>query len=178
MSSTDDRPRARFEELVTKQLESGETVVYDRTRDRVHCVNRTAALVWQHCDGTRSVADLAHILHDEVGLPEDEAIVDLALAELRKAKLLEAEPEGVFTAPLTRRQAVQRLSYGAVIGALLPVVASIVAPRSAAAASCLPNGARCTSGFDCCSETCTDSICAPFSGAPTNGGPTGPPSRG
>ncbi len=173
MSSTDDRPRARFEELVTKQLEGGETVVYDRTRDRVHCVNRTAALVWQHCDGTRSVADLARILHDEVGLPEDEAIVDLALAELRKAKLLEAEPEGVFTAPLTRRQAVQRLSYGAVIGALLPVVASIVAPRPAAAASCLPNGARCTDDNDCCSGFCTSFLCTPT----FSGGPTGPPSR-
>ena len=121
------------------------------------------------------MADLARILHDEVGLPEDEAIVDLALAELRKAKLLEAEPEGVFTAPLTRRQAVQRLSYGAVIAALLPVVASIVAPRSAAAASCLPNGIKCTSDDDCCSRICVSFLCSPP--RPT-GGPTGPPSRG
>ena len=178
MSSTDDRPRARFEELVTRDLESGETVIYDRKRDRVHCLNRAAVLVWQHCDGTRTIADLAQIVHDETGLPQDDAIVDLALTELRRAKLLEAEPEGVFTAPLTRRQAVQRLSYGAVIGALLPVVASIVAPSPAAAASCLPAGARCSLG-DCCPPlSCSSGICVDLTGAPTNGGPTGPPTRG
>ena len=173
MPSTDGKPQARFADLVSRQLESGETVVYDRTRDKIHCLNRGAALVWKHCDGTRTTGDLAHILHEEAGLPEDEAIVDLALVELRKARLLEAEPEGgVFTAPLTRRQAVQRLSYGAVIGALLPVVASIVAPRSAAAASCLPNGWQCTAGGDCCSGFCVSFLCA----ASSSGGPTGPPS--
>ena len=163
MSSTDGNPRARLGELVTQELESGETVVYDRTKDRIHCLNRAAAVVWQHCDGSRSVADLARVLHDEAGVPEDRAIVDMALAELRKAKLLESLPSAAgLGEQMTRRQAVERLGYGAVIGALLPFVASIVAPKPAAAASCLPNGARCGGGQGvCCSGNCVGGICVP-----------------
>lgn len=180
MPSTNGGPRARLGELLVRELESGETVVYDRRNDTVHCLNSTAALVWQRCDGTRTISDLAQVLHDETGLPRDEAVVDLALADLRKAKLLEAAPgEFSLAPPVTRRQALERLGYGAAIAALLPVVASIVAPPPAAAASCLPNGARCGSNNDCCEGNCAGGICAPSGGSvdigPAGGEPPGPP---
>jgi hypothetical protein len=165
MSSTDGKPRARVEGLVTRQLESGETVVYDRSRDRVHCLNRTAALVWQHCNGTNTLRELGEMLQRETGLPSDDAVVDLALGELRKAKLLDEAPERLGDAPtVTRRQALERIGYGAAIAAMLPVVASLVAPKPAAAASCLPVGAGCGSNGDCCSNNCLSGICAPGSG--------------
>jgi len=163
MSSTNGDPRARLKGVIAQELESGETVVYDRVEDRAHCLNQTAAVVWRHCDGATPVRDIARALHEEAAVPEDEGIVDLALAELNRAKLLEpyaARKEQ--RAGMTRRQAVKRLGYGAVVGALLPLVISIVAPSPAAAASCLPNGARCGSGQGtCCSGNCSGGICVP-----------------
>jgi hypothetical protein len=46
-----------------------ETLVYDLQRNRAHCLNRTAALVWRHCDGQATVADLARSLKDTLNLP-------------------------------------------------------------------------------------------------------------
>ncbi len=48
-------PRARQDELVVEEL-SDETLVYDLKRHKANCLNRTAALVWQDCDGQTSVA--------------------------------------------------------------------------------------------------------------------------
>ena len=48
-------PRARQDELVVEEL-SDETLVYDLKRHKANCLNRTAALVWQDCDGQTSVS--------------------------------------------------------------------------------------------------------------------------
>ena len=40
-------PRARQDELVVEELPD-ETLVYDLKRHKARCLNRTAALVWQH----------------------------------------------------------------------------------------------------------------------------------
>ena len=37
----------------------GELVVYDPTTHELHHLNASAALVWQHCDGHRTVDDIA-----------------------------------------------------------------------------------------------------------------------
>lgn len=162
MPSTDSRPRGRVAGLVTRELESGETIVYDRDRDRVHCLNPSATLVWRNCDGTRTTDDLARLLHDEGGLPEDVSLVKLALADLREADLLEAGAgTDALTPPVTRREALGRVGYGAAIAALAPVVVSLLAPEPAAAASCLPAGVRCTADAECCSGNCVAGICAP-----------------
>ena len=52
---------ARRENLIVKDL-GGEVVVYDEATSEAHELNRSAALVWRHCDGQNSVADLARIL--------------------------------------------------------------------------------------------------------------------
>ena len=54
-------PRARQEELVVEELPD-ETLVYDLKRHKAHCLNRAAALVWQHCDGRTTSSDMAEIL--------------------------------------------------------------------------------------------------------------------
>lgn len=163
MTSQDAKPKARTEDVLARELESGETVVYDRKTDAVHCLNRSAALVWKHSDGSRSVRELASLLHGELGLPDEAGVVHVALAELGKANLVDADVAGLTSAAgVTRRQALGRVGYGVAIAALLPAVASIVAPRPAAAASCLPVGAGCTSDTDCCSRSCVAGICAPI----------------
>jgi hypothetical protein len=58
-------PRARRNGLLSEQLDD-EWIVYDPERDRGHCLNRTAALVWQHADGERTVGDLAAMLRTRI----------------------------------------------------------------------------------------------------------------
>ncbi len=51
-------PKVRSEEIVTKEVD-GELLVYDRKRDKAHCLNKTAAAIWKLCDGETSTAEIA-----------------------------------------------------------------------------------------------------------------------
>ena len=52
------KPVARKRELVVQ--ESGEeTLVYDLVSNRASCLNQTSALVWKHCDGSKTIGDIA-----------------------------------------------------------------------------------------------------------------------
>jgi hypothetical protein len=52
-----------------------ELVIYDLQRHRAHQLNRTAALVWQHCDGQKTVAELTKIVQNELDPAITEALV-------------------------------------------------------------------------------------------------------
>jgi len=129
------KPRARRDGLVVQDL-ADETLVYDLQRDRAHCLNRTAALVWRRCDGRTSVAGLANLLQDAVGLPAAEAVVWMALERLGKAHLLQERitPPG-GAGRYSRREVLRRLSIAAGLAVLLPAVQSILAPEAVQAAS-------------------------------------------
>ena len=45
-------------------------VLYDEGRERVHYLNPTAALVYELCDGSRSVADIRSFMRDAYDLDE------------------------------------------------------------------------------------------------------------
>jgi hypothetical protein len=122
------RPDARRERLLIEEV-GDELVVYDLERHRVHQLNRTAALVWQCCDGHQTVAELGKLLQDQVSPAVSEAIVWQALDQLGKARLLRnpvTRPVGA--ARMTRRQALSRFGQTAALALLLPAVTSIIAP--------------------------------------------------
>jgi hypothetical protein len=128
------RPRARTRGLVVERL-AEETLVYDLERHRAHCLNRTASLVWEACNGRNNQDRIARHL-SRLRLPASAALVETALCRLHRAHLLEP---GSFLPPsgaerLTRREAVRRLGIAA---ALVPAVTGIVAPMAQAAATCL-----------------------------------------
>jgi len=155
-------PRARTEELLIREVEA-EVLVYDQRNHGVHCLNPTAALIWRHCNGTRTVAQLAELASGEAGFPEAaeerEAFVWHALQGLASADLMDAAPrppEGDLG--LSRRELGRSLAAGAV-GVLLPAVLSITAPTAAEAASCLESGKSCTSHAQCCNQLCDGSTC-------------------
>lgn len=127
-------PHARKESLLVEEL-SDETLVYDLDRHKAHCLNPTAAFVWQHCDGQTSVGELAGLLQDELGIPANEEVVWLALDRLEKVHLLQERGQhGTETPRYSRRQLVTRLGQ---IGIALPMIVSIVSPLAAAAVSCV-----------------------------------------
>jgi hypothetical protein len=167
------RPRVRRQGLLIRELPD-ELLVYDREEHRAHCLNRTAAIVFRHADGTRSLADLARLLDPGAGTAAEEVVV-VALGRLAEAGLLESEV-GATTpeADLTRRDLVRRASLATAI--LLPTVASVLAPTPAeAAATCVtscagqPNGTRCDVCFAGASCATTTDTCA--GGACTDGCP-------
>lgn len=124
-------PIARTEGILTEAFGS-ELVLYDQRAKKAHRLNPTATFLWRNCDGTRTVADLAKLVHQEMRLPEDQELVSLALEPLKKQRLIDtsSSPDGV-----SRRDVIKRLRAIGVAAAMIPIVATIVAPPPAAAAS-------------------------------------------
>lgn len=157
MKTTSNGPRARKQDLIVKEMPD-EVLVYDLVRDKAHCLNRTAALVWNYCDGRTSVAKMTGRLGKELQAPVDERLVWLALDQLSRNHLLDERivSPAIMTG-LTRREMIRALSVAAVV--TVPVITSIVAPTPAQAATCLPFGAVCTIGAECCSGLCSSGSC-------------------
>jgi hypothetical protein len=147
-------PLARKNNLVIQELPD-EVLVYDQERDKAHCLNHTAALIWKQCDGETEVATIACRLGKELHAPVDERMVWFALDQLNRDGLL-AEPvvAPAFMAGMTRRQMVRTMGLAAAIA--VPVITSIMAPTTAHAVSCLANGQPCPGGpTTCCSNVCS-----------------------
>ena len=156
MDKTMTLPRAREANLVIQELPD-EVLVYDRDTHQAHCLNPTAQLVWQHCDGKTSVAQMVRILEQELPPPVDEALVWLALDQLAKADLL---LEGMPTAQrngVSRREVIRRVGRAAAVA--VPLVTSLVAPEAVLANSCKASGSICSSSAECCSGLCALGFC-------------------
>jgi hypothetical protein len=150
-------PEARREGLVVQEL-SDEVLVYDRDRNKAHCLNRTAALVWSHCDGNSSVAEMARAIAEETNAPVDEDLIWLGVEQLSQRRLLQERammPE--HKTGLSRREVMRRIGLAAAVA--LPVVTSIVAPTAAQAANCIASGQPCTTAAQCCSGLCPAGTC-------------------
>lgn len=155
------KPLARKEGLVIQELPD-EVLVYDLDRDRAHCLNETAAFVWQHCDGRTSTVEIARSLGQKVNAPVDEKVVWFAIDQLGRNHLmasLPVPPQSV--AGLNRREMVRVLGIAAAVA--VPVVASIVAPTPAQATTCVGLGANCSVAV-CCAGT----VCSGPGGVPPN----------
>ena len=151
-------PLARTDDVIVVDLPD-EVLIQDQARRRAHCLNPTAAFVWRQCDGKATVSAIARRLGTHTGAPPDEAVVELALAELRRARLLVEPAAGRADGPrLNRREALKRAGLAAAVA--LPLVTSITVPTASMAASCLPNGEPCSTLSQCCSLECHN-ICVP-----------------
>ncbi|MEP7213677.1 MAG: PqqD family protein [Acidobacteriota bacterium] len=168
-------PKSRTDEIVVQEL-NGEILVYDLRDNRAMCLNETSSAVWRACDGSNSVADIA----SRVG---NEDIVWLALAELKKEKLI----DGVPSTPekfdgLSRRDVIKKIGLGSMIA--LPVIAGLVAPTAAHAAStcvvgagtCMCAGPNTGVGNACTATTtsCTTGCVCRFSNNGNNNGVCAP----
>jgi len=150
------KPRARKDGLVVREL-ADELLVYDRERNQAHSLNETAALIWKHCDGNSTIAQLRSLLETEAGASIDEQVVWYALRKFTKSSLLE-EPFKASAGErrVSRRELIQTIG----LAASVPLVATIIAPNVSAAASCTQS---CSSPVNCTVPGCP--VCP-------NGGPT------
>lgn len=148
---TNTKPRARKEGLLVQEL-ANEVLVYDQERDKAHCLNPTAALVWKHCDGRTDVKQMSRLLEKSLGTSVGEDVVWCALNQLEKDHLLgEQFAWPVNVERLSRRELIRRLGIGAAIA--IPLVTSIIAPTVAHAGSQPNPGAPCNSNADCTGGT-------------------------
>ena len=151
-------PRARAKGLLTQEL-SEELLVYDLDNNQAHCLNKTAALIWKHCDGKMTVSQIASFLETETKLRADADVVLMACVQLAKSNLMEDQIPSMWKTPrLTRRDVMHRI--GSALAVSLPVVSSIIAPKAVEAANCLTSGQPCTTSAQCCSGVCNAGSCS------------------
>jgi hypothetical protein len=151
-------PRARMERLLIQEL-ADELLVYDLDSNKAHCLNQTAALVWKHSDGKKSVSQIASLLENVTGSQVDDEVVLIAYHQLARCNLLQGQiPSTLKSRTLSRRDVMRRIGSAAAVS--LPLVSSIVAPGAVQAATCIPSGQSCTTGAQCCSAVCNAGTCA------------------
>ncbi|HMG72242.1 MAG TPA: PqqD family protein [Pyrinomonadaceae bacterium] len=126
-----------------------ETLVYDTERDKAHCLNRTAALVWEQCDGKTTAREAARSLGSEFSVSVDEDVVWLAVKQLERFHLIEPGPK---SSSVSRRDLVLKYAPAALA---LPVIMSITAPTPAGVSSCGGQGAPCGGANPPCCPGCS-----------------------
>ncbi|HZQ10869.1 MAG TPA: PqqD family protein [Anaerolineae bacterium] len=145
-------PRSRHQDLVVEHVRD-EILIYDLERDQASCLNRTAALVWQHADGKTSVSEIAEQVARDLNAPVSVQVVWYALDQLSKKNLLQERavipPEYTH---LTRRDFLVKAGLvGAAVA--IPAIISLTAPTTAMAATCTPSlcptGTECGTGCHC-----------------------------
>jgi hypothetical protein len=146
-------PRARRSKLVVRAL-ADETLVYDVEGHRAHCLNRTAAIVWELCDGEHTVARMAERVGDRLSARVPDEVVRLALEQLADRGLLaESDVRHAAIYTVSRRALMRRLGLAAVV--TLPLVTSIISPTPVMAQSPC-NETSCPPG-----TTCQAGVCEP-----------------
>lgn len=109
---------ARRVEGVHLEHAADEILAVKLATSEAHALNQSAAAVYELCDGRSSKADMAGEIRRRTGLPADEAIVDLALAELLDAGLIVLDA-AERPATTTRRALIRRFALSAAAVAIL-----------------------------------------------------------
>jgi len=124
----------------------GEILIYDLVRNKAFCLNETSALVYELCDGTNTVADIAGAIGRTAKRAVPDDVVLIALDQLQREELLDVPRQSVFeTAGTTRRDALKTIGTASMIA--LPIITGLIAPLPAAAQS--PGGFCATQFCDC-----------------------------
>lgn len=128
-------PRAATKELVVQELKD-ELLIYNLKNNQAICLNQTAALVWQNCDGKSRISEIAQKLNKKLkGGAIHERLIMFAIMELNEKGLIENGEvisdrfEGLEG--LSRREIVRKVGFASLVA--LPIVSSIMAPQAAAA---------------------------------------------
>jgi len=123
-------------DLGVTQLES-ELIVFDPVSSKAHCLNSVGARVFMACQSETSIEEMASQFSSEQ--------IEAALAELDELGFFIED-----SASLGRRQFLERVG----VGLATVVVASVAAPKPAAAASCVRCRLDTVTKFPCDCATC------------------------
>lgn len=161
----ENKPLGRKENIVVQELD-GEVLIYNLNDNKAFCLNETSALVWQMCDGNKSVSEISQAVGSKLNAPVSEDLVWLAIDQLKNEKLLANNEEIVpdFNG-VSRREVIKKIGLTSMVA--LPFVSSLVAPKAAQAQSgggavnnCNTFVARQTPLGAACPENCLGQACA------------------
>lgn len=132
---TEVKPLARAGLL--KRTIGDELVVYDSLSHEAHCLNRTAALVFEASDGRRTLAGIAAELAERLEADVPESVVRAALDQLAAVNLLEPatgvlEPASATTTaaaaePMARRASAKTTATASAATGARPELATATA---------------------------------------------------
>ncbi len=118
--------------------------VFDHQQQQTYALNTTSVLVLQHCDGQTTPEQLMELVrqNSNVSHAQAEQLTWLALDELGKANLLEAEVARPRppSSMLTRRQMLTTFATAGAALAVVPMVALVTTQARAQALPLVPNG--------------------------------------
>jgi hypothetical protein len=135
-------PTARKIDLVVQNLEN-DLLVYDVKANKAYCLNKTAADVWNLCNGERNASQIAAELTGAYSAKVSDDLVWLAIDQLSESNLLDQGLSAPVNYGKSRREVVKTIGLASMVA--LPLVSSLVAPKSAlASSSCV-----CTSPATC-----------------------------
>jgi hypothetical protein len=123
------KPKARRDGLISREI-GPELVVYDTRTHAAHALDGVSARIWQRCDGSASIEDLAALIESAQDEESRREIATSALAQLEDAELLEG------STGLSWRKTAMVIGAAAV---MVPVVDTIFLQSAAASCSnCIP----------------------------------------
>lgn len=149
-------PLSRQQNIVIQET-GQEILLYDLEKNKVYCLNQTSAMIWNICDGKKSIGEIVQFS----GLPAE--VVWLALDQLKDEKLIQNYGgSSSYFNNLSRREIIKKVGLASLVS--LPLISAIIAPKAANAASgadpCavspgfFPNGCVCLFDPDCLSGCC------------------------
>ena len=143
--------KARTTGLICSEVDD-QLVVLDTETHKTHCLNSVTRFIWQSANQEHSKAELLKALKQALQDPakypaytkqDPEVLLELALDLLHEANLLESptvEKKDFLQTDYSRRDFVQKMG----LGAAATLVATILVPSPASAASCGLQGATCS----------------------------------
>ncbi len=157
MKNKSKLPFLRTENLVVKELPS-ELLIYDLDKNKAFCLNETARLIMDECDGKTSIDEAIVNLNRKFKAKVSEEMIWMVIEQLQKADFIEKDYQiPMETTRVTRRKILQS---AAALGIALPMITSLVAPSAVNAQSgCLPleSGSCNLEVNNCCpGGTCID----------------------
>lgn len=151
MSQANIKPVSRKGNIVVQEY-GKEILVYDLIENKAFSLNETSALIWQLCDGDKTVAEIAENLSGKYDSAISEDFVWLALEQLKKDSLLENSSEiSADFGGLSRREVIRKVGFATLVA--LPLVSSLIAPMAIQATSlqsCSNQTCRCGPGVTSC----------------------------
>ncbi len=159
MLKNDNKPVSRKSNIVVQDF-GNEILIYDLTENKAFNLNETSAMVWQLCDGNKTVSDIAGNLSGRFDSPISADFVWFALEQLKKDNLLENASEvSIDFGGLSRREVVSKVGFATLVA--LPMISSLIAPMAihaqsnCGASSDRPNGCPCTTQAQCATRCCS-----------------------
>lgn len=155
------RPQAVSSKFVIQELPD-ELLLYNLETNKVFALNQTSALVWQNCDGNKTVTEIAKDLEKNLSQFVPDELVWLTLERLQSENLIKKDEESSLKDIMINRREILKKA-GATTLVALPLISSLVAPKAVNAQSgiilqlcsvCLTK----THDAVLCTDTCQDII--------------------